>query len=148
METELIIVGCQPTIDEPIPNFIRSLGFISKSTERGLNEINGLLAESHFLVLPSRAEAFGIVFCEANSFGVPCLSTNVGGIPTVIKDDLNGKTFSKDANITEYCTYISNLFSNYSQYKNLALSSFNEYQFRLNWSVTGQTVKKLLVELI
>lgn len=148
LETELTIVGCQPTIDEPMPNFIRSLGFISKSKERGLNKIISLLAESHFLILPSRAEAFGIVFCEANSFGVPCLSTNVGGIPTVIKDGLNGKTFSKDANITEYCTYISNLFSNYSQYKNLALSSFNEYQFRLNWSATGQTVKKLLVELI
>lgn len=148
LETELTIVGCQPAIDEPMPNFVRSLGFISKSKERGLNKIISLLAESHFLILPSRAEAFGIVFCEANSFGVPCLSTNVGGIPTVIKDGLNGKTFSKDANITEYCTYISNLFSNYSQYKNLALSSFNEYQFRLNWSVTGQTVKKLLVELI
>lgn len=144
LETELTIIGCQPTIDEPMPNFIRSLGFTSKSTKKGLNEINSLLARSHSLILPSRAEAFGIVFCEANSFGVPCLSTNVGGIPTAIRDDLNGKTFSRDANITEYCTYVSN----YSQHKNLALSSFNEYQFRLNWSVAGQTVKKLLIGLI
>lgn len=147
LETELTIAGCQPTIEKPVPNFVRSLGFISKSTEKGSKKINDLLAESHFLILPSRAEAFGIVFCEANSFGVPCLSTNVGGIPTVIKDGLNGKLFSKDANITEYCTYISNLFLNYSQYKNLALSSFNEYQSRLNWSVAGHSVKKLLMEL-
>jgi len=147
-ETELTIVGCQPIIDKPLPSFVRSLGFISKSTKKGLNKINSLLAESHFLLLPARAETFGVVFCEANSFGVPCLSTHVGGIPTAIRDDINGKTFSRDANITEYCTYISNLFSNYSQYKNLALSSFNEYQSRLNWSVAGQTVKKLLMELV
>jgi len=148
LKTELTIVGCQPITDEPMPKFVRSLGFISKSTEGGRNKINNLLAESHFLILPSMAEATPIVFCEANSFGVPCLSTNVGGIPTIIKDGLNGKIFSKDANITEYCTYISNLFSNYSVYKNLALSSFNEYQSRLNWSVAGQTVKRLLQSII
>jgi hypothetical protein len=72
----------------------------------------------------------------------------VGGIPTIIKDDVNGKVFSKEANIANYCTYISNLFSNYSEYKHLALSSFNEYQCRLNWSVAGKTVKNLLTELV
>jgi hypothetical protein len=28
----------------------------------------------------------------------------------------------------------------------LALSSFNEYQKRLNWSVAGEAVEKLLLE--
>lgn len=148
LETELTIIGCKPILNKPLPNFVKTLGFISKKTEKGKSEINSLLAKSHFLIVPSRAEAFGVVFCEANSFGVPCLSTNVGGIPTVIKDGLNGETFSKDANIDEYCTYISNLFLNYSQYKKLAISSFNEYQFRLNWSVTGEAVRKLLKDLI
>jgi len=148
LETELTIIGCKPILNKPLPNFVKTLGFISKKTEKGKSEINSLLAKSHFLIVPSRAEAFGVVFCEANSFGVPCLSTNVGGIPTVIKDGLNGKTFSKDANIDEYCKYISNLFLNYSHYKKLALSSFNEYQNRLNWSVAGEAVKKLLEDLI
>jgi glycosyltransferase involved in cell wall biosynthesis len=98
--------------------------------------------------MPSKAESFGHVFCEASSFGVPSLATNVGGIPTAVRNDVNGRTFSKDAGFEEYCAYISNLFSNYSQYKNLALSSFNEYEVRLNWSVAGRTVKKLLSELI
>jgi glycosyltransferase involved in cell wall biosynthesis len=148
LNTELIVVGCRPIINEPLPNFVKSLGFIGKSTQEGQNKINKLLAESHFLILPSIAECYGIVLCEANSFGVPCLSTDVGGIPTIIKDNINGKIFPKNTSITEYCAYVYNLFSNYSQYKNLALSSFNEYQSRLNWSVAGQTVKKLLMELM
>lgn len=148
LDTELTIVGCLPSVNESLPNFVKSVGFISKATNEGQNQINNFLAESHFLILPTIADCNPIVFCEANSFGVPCLSTNVGGIPTVIKDDVNGKTFPKGATISEYCTYISNLFYNYSQYKNLALSSFNEYQSRLNWTVSGQSVKKLLMELI
>jgi glycosyltransferase involved in cell wall biosynthesis len=148
LDTELTVVGCLPAINEPIPNFVKAVGFISKATKEGQNKINKLLAESHFLILPTLADCNPVVFCESNSFGVPCLSTDVGGIPTVIKDDVNGKTFPKGTSIAEYCTYVCKLFSEYSQYKNLALSSFNEYQSRLNWSVSGQTVKKLLIELM
>lgn len=148
LDVELTIVGCQPFKESLPPDFVVNPGFISKNTELGLNKINNLIAESHFLIVPSRAEAYGNVFCEANSFGVPCISTNVGGIPTIIKDRVNGKIFEKNAFIAEYCTYIYNLFHKYSEYKNLALSSFNEYQSRLNWSIAAKTAKKLFVDLI
>jgi glycosyltransferase involved in cell wall biosynthesis len=148
LNTKLTVVGCQPITNKPLPTFVKSLGFISKDSKEGRKKIAQIISDSHFLVLPSQAECYGIVFCEANSFGVPCIATDVGGITTVIKENLNGKTFSKDAKIVDYCAYISNLFTDYSQYKSLALSSFNEYQLRLNWSVAGKAVKKLLMELI
>lgn len=147
LNTELTIVGCQPLINEPLPSYVKPLGFISKSTSKGKHKINKLLAESHFLILPSQAECFGVVFCEASSFGVPSIATNVGGIPSAVKMDINGKLFDINANITEYCKYISDLFVNYSEYKKLALSSFHEYQSRLNWSIAGATVKNLLINL-
>jgi glycosyltransferase involved in cell wall biosynthesis len=145
LKTELTIVGCYPVTDTVLPDFIKPLGFISKLSSEGIVKINQLLAESHFLILPSRAEAFGIVFCEASSFGLPSLATNVGGIPTIIRDGYNGKTFKLDASIDEYCLHIKHLFDDYSQYKSLAISSFNEYQTRLNWSVNGKKVKELLM---
>lgn len=148
LNTELTIVGCEPIIDEPLPNYVKPLGFINKSTPEGKEKIGKLLAESHFLILPSRAECFGVVFCEASSFGVPSLARNAGGIPTAVKNDINGKLFDINANITEYCNYISNLFANYSEYKKLALSAFNEYESRLNWTVAGRTVKNLLMECL
>ncbi len=146
LNTKLTIVGCQPDIEGILPSFVNCLGFISKSTEAGRAQIARLLAEAHFLILPSRADCTPMVFAEANSFGLPCLTTNVGGIPTVIKNERNGKVFSNDASVTEYCEYVLDLFANYSQYKNLAESSFQEYQSRLNWSVAVQTVKQLLIE--
>lgn len=148
LETELTIVGCKPQLSEPLPKFVNCLGFISKSTPEGLGRIEQLLRESHFLILPSRAETFGHVFCEASSFGVPSLASNVAGVPTVVRDGKNGKTFSLDAKIDEYCSYIYNLFTDRSEYTKLALSSFNEYQTRLNWHVAAHEAKILIKNLI
>jgi glycosyltransferase involved in cell wall biosynthesis len=148
LSTELTVVGCQPLVNEPLPEFVKPLGFISKSTNEGKEIISQLIAKSHFLILPSMADCTPIVLCEANSLGVPCLSTKVGGIPTIIKDDINGQLFDVDADISEYCKYILDLFVYYSEYKKLALSSFNEYQSRLNWSTSGRIVKNLLMDII
>jgi glycosyltransferase involved in cell wall biosynthesis len=147
LKTELTIVGCQPSVDKPLPNFVKVLGFIPKSTSEGKKKIYQLIADSHFLILPSIADCSPIVFCEANSLGVPCLSRRVGGIPTIIKDNLNGKLFDRDSDPIEYCEYIYNIFTNYNQYKELALSAFNEYESRLNWRVAGQEVRDLLMTL-
>ena len=150
LKTELTIVGCQPIFEtvNSLPDFVKVLGYINKSTSSGKEKINQLIAESHFLILPSKAECYGIVLCEANSLGVPCISSNVGGIPTVIKEDINGKLFDFDNNINECCDYITNLFANYDDYKNLAISTFHEYELRLNWNISGQKVKKLLMSLV
>ncbi|MBW4421993.1 MAG: glycosyltransferase family 4 protein [Myxacorys californica WJT36-NPBG1] len=147
LDTELTVVGCEPVFEGSLPDFIKPLGFISKSTHEGRKEIYRLIANSHFLILPSIADCTPIVFCEATSLGVPCLARRVGGIPTIIKDDLNGKLFDPNSNADEYCEYIFNYFTNFNQYKNLALSAFHEYESRLNWNISGQKVKELLMPL-
>lgn len=148
LRTELTVVGCNPSFDEPLPGFMNVLGFISKSTEEGRRRIQNLILESHFLILPTLADCTPIVLCEANSLGVPCLSTTVGGIPTVVVDNVNGYLFEPKPNIADYCNYIMNLFSDFSSYRSLALSSFQEYDSRLNWRVAGQAVKGLLETII
>jgi glycosyltransferase involved in cell wall biosynthesis len=148
LKTELTVVGCKPLIEGSLPDFVKALGFISKSTNEGKAKIQKLFLESHFLILPTIADCTPIVFCEANSLGVPCLSTTVGGVPTMIRNGFNGQLFSPDGNIADYCDYITNLFANYEDYKNLALSAFNEYESRLNWGFAGQQVKQLLETLL
>lgn len=148
LETELIVIGCQPLMERSLPDFVHSIGYIDTSTTKGLNEMGALFAQSHFLILPTRADCAPNVLREANSFGVPALSTRIAGILMTIKDGINGKTFSRDADITEYCDYIANLMSDYVEYEKLALSSFNEYQLHLNWSVSVQEVKKMLMNIV
>lgn len=148
LNVELTIIGCKPpTTEHPLPAFVKAAGFINKSRPEGLAKFNQLLASAHFLIVPSKAETFGNVFCEANSFGVPSLSTCSGGITTIIQDGVNGKTFPLDASPKSYASYIQTIFQNYSTYQELALSSFLEYQQKFDWSASGKAMADLLSEL-
>ena len=40
--------------------------------------------------MPSLTEALGVVFLEAMAAAVPVIGTNVGGIPEIIGDHING----------------------------------------------------------
>jgi glycosyltransferase involved in cell wall biosynthesis len=75
----------------------------------GVTALNELYAGSHFLILPSRADACPVVFAEASSFGLPSISRDAGGISSAIRNGLNDRVFSIDADVSEYCSYISDL---------------------------------------
>jgi glycosyltransferase involved in cell wall biosynthesis len=94
--------------------------------------------------VPTRADCGLIAGCEANSFGVPCLSTNVGGLPSVIRSGINGQLFERDADIFQYRDFIADIFTNYAKYKLLATNSFDEYQSKLNWDSSAEKVRDLL----
>jgi glycosyltransferase involved in cell wall biosynthesis len=147
LNARLTIVGCSPPHPYSLPDFVNVVGFINKGTPEGIEKLERILWRSHFLILPSQAETFGNVLCEANSFAIPCLATQVGGIPTIIRDGINGQLFSLQSEIEDYCQYIRDRFQEYPSYQQLALSSFQEYQTRLNWSVAGQVVKNILLEI-
>ena len=144
VQVEFHIVGCIPERD--LPDFAVVHGFISKKTLEGRAKLDQLFSEAHFFILPSIAEAYGIVFAEASSFGLPSLASNVGGITTAIRNGFNGFNFSIDDSAESYCEAINNIISSEEKYKKLALSSFNEYKTRLNWEVSGRTVRNLLTQ--
>ena len=61
------------------------------STER--DTLYRAFAESHFLVLPTQADCTPLVIAEANAFGVPCLVSVLGGLPTLVQDGQNGRLY-------------------------------------------------------
>ncbi|MFC4022962.1 N-acetyl-alpha-D-glucosaminyl L-malate synthase BshA [Oceanobacillus longus] len=54
------------------------------------NNISELLSIADLKLLLSEKESFGLVLLEAMACGVPCIGTNVGGIPEVIKHNETG----------------------------------------------------------
>lgn len=143
LPTELHIVGIKDIPIKPLPKFVKNHGYISKSTLEGRLYLEKIFKDSHFMFVPSKADCTPIVFSEANSYGLPVISTKTGGIPSIIKDGSNGITFDAASSENEYATYIYRLFNNKNDYVKLSSSAFQHYKDILNWDVTG----KKLVEL-
>ncbi|MFC2081158.1 glycosyltransferase family 4 protein [Bacteroidota bacterium] len=148
INTELSIVGCLPPNSLPLPDYIDVHGFIKKSTKEGKNIINNLYAESHFFILPTIADCTPIVFAEANSYGLPVITTNTGGISSIIKDDFNGKMFGTEIDIRFCSDYLIKYFLDYDAYKEFSLKAFNEYKLRLNWESSISKIVAYFKEII
>lgn len=141
---KLLIVGCEPPREVRDLPYVRCLGFIDKSTPSGARQLGYILLASHFLLVPSRAECFGIVFCEAAACGVPSISTATGGIPSAVADDGSGKLFSPADSAFTYAQYIQKLFYDRQLYEDLALSAYDHHCGTLNWRSASDRVKALL----
>lgn len=144
LPTTLTIAGCLPPDGAPQPPFVHLPGFISKRTEAGRRRLTQLIEEAHFLILPTRAEAFGIVFCEASAYGVPSLTHRIGGIPSAVRDGVNGWTFPLGAGPEVYAQRILTLMRDPAAYAQMARSSRAEYERNLNWDVAGARLKRIL----
>jgi glycosyltransferase involved in cell wall biosynthesis len=53
-------------------------------------DVADLMAAADLMVLPSVAEAFGLVLTEALYLGTPVVATRVGGIPEIVTDGVDG----------------------------------------------------------
>ncbi|MBN1947379.1 MAG: glycosyltransferase family 4 protein [Bradymonadales bacterium] len=146
IRTRLHVVGCPPPLSS-MPEFIDPVGFVDPSTESGRKRMGSLFAQAHFLLLPTRAECYGLVFCEASSFGVPSLAPDTGGVSTPVVHGVNGFLFNRCASHRDYARTVANLFTNWTEYRELALASYQEYLTRLNWRVAGEAAARRLVEV-
>ncbi len=101
LPTELTVVGCYPPRTYSVPSFVKLAGFVDKRTPEGESRISELLLSAHFHVLFSTAEAFGVVFAEANAHAVPNIASDIGGIGTAVANGAGGQRFNLDSSLEE-----------------------------------------------
>jgi glycosyltransferase involved in cell wall biosynthesis len=146
--SELLVVGRVPPRAGPLPSFVRFGGVMGHSSPLRLGKLQELMAQSHFLLLPTRADCTPVAFSEANAFGVPVVTSRVGGIASIIHDGVNGIALDRTATIADYRDFIAQNFLDQRAYRELALASFHEYETRLNWTVAGRTVRDLMATIL
>lgn len=137
----LTVCGCIPPEKH---HKIKVIPFLDKNKEKDRITFNTILEKSHILFLPTRAEAYGIVFCEANAFGIPIITTDTGGVTTIVKNGINGYALPIEATAHEYAKQISILFDDIELLKKLSMQSRKQYDDELNWDIWGKKVKNLI----
>jgi glycosyltransferase involved in cell wall biosynthesis len=140
----LTIIGCQPTSAMVLPPNVEVLGFVSKTTQEGRDLIERHLRESHLFFLPSRAEAYGLVFCEASAFGLPCIATDVGGVGAIVENGVNGWLLAPEAPPSAYAERIQATWQNPDSYERTARNGRRLYDERLNWDTATAEVVDLM----
>lgn len=60
-------------------------------------EVARLYHQHDLFVLPSRFEAFGIVFIEALSYGLPCIARDAFAMPELVRPGINGELVKSES---------------------------------------------------
>ncbi|WP_207423412.1 glycosyltransferase family 4 protein [Desertivirga brevis] len=124
---------------------IVTFGFINKNQSGGEEKLIGLLKECSYLLLPTKADCTPVAFSEANSFGLPIISTNVGGIPSVVTSR-NGFTSRGDFTEDAFKFIIQNLPGTRT-YTELCYSSYKFYKDELSWGQVYTKFRQVLKDL-
>ncbi len=143
---ELDVVGSSP---EKIPQLdgVRFHGFLSKSDPDQNQTLISLFQESHYFILPTRAEAFGIVFCEANSYGLPAFGSDLGGITDIIQNGVNGELLDINKSPKELALKIHESVLS-GDYNEKSINAYRHYKDNFTWDKAINKVNNLLRDLI
>jgi glycosyltransferase involved in cell wall biosynthesis len=123
-------------------------GRISKGSEQGRRHIEALFERAHFLLLPTLADCTPMVFAEANAYAMPVVTHRTGGIPTMIRDERNGRMFALESTAQEQAAWIAEIWRDGERYRALAASSRDEYDARLNWRSSAAQVMAVVREVL
>ncbi len=141
---ELHVAGCEP--EGNVPAFVRRHGRLRKDVAGEARELRELQEFCDFLLVPTRAEAFGIVFAEAAAFGLPVMAADTGGVRDAIKGSW-GIAPPLDAPVSAYADWAVDLYRDRARYEQVAWMAREAYEKELNWVTfcghIEQTVAKL-----
>jgi glycosyltransferase involved in cell wall biosynthesis len=148
LATRLTIVGCLPPRSLGLPPYVEVIPFINKGTLNGSNRFNELCRRSHLLMMPSRADCTPVAIAEGNYFGLPCVATDVAGIPSLVVNDVNGRLFPRGARGAEYADYIMALMRDPFRYRLLALGAALHANRHFTWEASGARVAAIIGEVV
>ncbi len=136
-DVELFIIGPK---EKHIENGINFLGRLTFS------ETTSYFNLCDYFVMPSLAEAYGLVFIEALSFGLPCIARNAFEMPYLIKDDINGYLLKDSFSTSELVSYMEKLLIS-DNIKNNVLKSRKEYIQEYNWDSAARRIKEKIDDI-
>ena len=109
-------------------------------------KIKELLNKSKLLIHTSKFETFGLVAIEANSMGVPVLTTNNGSLVEIIENDKNG-FFSDNLVESRVNNFVYNLLQDDSRFESI-MKNCLEKSSKYDWNITAEEIENLYKKFV
>ncbi|KQT35288.1 hypothetical protein ASG29_04100 [Sphingomonas sp. Leaf412] len=135
-DAQFHIVGCTPDEARGMPG-VTVHGILSKSEPAQAQAFERLFDDSHFFLMPSRQEAFGLVYCEACAFSLPSVAADTGGVGEIVRDGVNGLLLPPDGGAADYAAAILSVWRDPARYRDMQAAARTAFEQRLNWEAWG-----------
>jgi len=103
--------------------------------------------EADLLLMPSRSDAFGIVYLEAWAAGIPVIGARIGATPEVIKENVDGLLVEFD-NPKEIAQKVIKLLKNKKLRSNLGLAGQLRVSQNFTWDIIAEKTHHLYHNLL
>lgn len=143
IKTTLRIVGCETP--GAVPDFVEVVGFIDKKTPEGREKLENLLKTSHALILPTKAEAFGIVYLEAAAYAMPSLAPDVMGVGSAVLDGKTGRLLPTNATAEQYADVVMGWHKDQAAYRELSKSALRTYEEEFTWNQVAKRIREFML---
>ena len=120
-------------------NLQKHIQFVGQIENRKVPE---LIQQHGFMVMPSLKEGFGVAAVEAFACGRPVVATNVGGIPEIVTDSINGYLVQPN-NIQELADAMIKLISDKNRMIEFGKNGYESVRKRYDWERCVDKMEKV-----
>lgn len=143
VESHLHVVGVDLS-DRIKEDFVYFYGLLNKDVQSEKEQLEALYRACDVLIIPSKAEGYGLVFVEAAAYGMPSLAYDSTGVKTSVKNGSSGILLAPGTGPEGFAEVILNWFKNPDSYQHLCHGARAFYESDANWA---GSVQKLIKEL-
>lgn len=141
------IVGSGPPGGLPDVPYIIGHGFLSKADPVQFERLRAMIQNAAFLFLPTWQDCTPMVFAEANAYGTPAITRDVGGVAFVVRDGENGYTLPQPATPEDFADAIERVWRDPASYLALRQAARTTYEQRLNWPAWADAMAAVIEKL-
>lgn len=141
IKTTLHVVGVPKTVATSDASNAVFYGFLSKDDPAQERRLAELFAKCHFLVHPTKFDTLGQVIIESNSYGLPAITHEVGGVPEVVRHGVNGFIYQPGEAVETIAKEILYVYQDAEAYRALCKNARADYEERTSW---GAATKKVV----
>ncbi len=129
-DARLTVIGCAPAIDIPQVEVLGKLP---------LAEVGAHYRNAAVFCLPTRNEPFGVVFLEAAAYRLPVVATDLGALPDLIDNGVNGYLVAPD-DISALAARLTQLLSSPEMCKQFGTAGHDRMLENYTWARAGERI--------